>query len=345
MPIVEVTDKQKDQFNRLANHPLQSWQWGQFRQKTGVEIIRLAAEKNNKFKEIIQLSLHSIAHTPWKIGYIPKSVIPSNEMLEKLVSIGKAKKCIFIKFEPNVAKDEGAFPDHVLVPGHIYKIINSPHPLFTKYTFILDLEKTEEALLSQMHHKTRYNIKVAQKHNVVITQDDSAKAFEDYLQLTQETTRRQHFFAHDRTYHQLMWQTLHRADMAHLFTATYRYENTSYVLAAWIVFLFNNTLYYPYGSSSHLFRNTMASNLLMWEIIRFGKAKKATSFDMWGALGPDPDSHDPWYGFHRFKAGYGSQLTELMGSFDLILHPHAYSFYNASYRLRQLLLSIKSYLK
>lgn len=345
MAVIEVIDKQKNQFNRLATHPLQSWQWGQFRQKNGVEIIRLASGKNNKFTEIIQLSLHPIPHTPWKIGYVPKSVIPSTEMLEQLISIGKSKKCIFIKFEPNIVKGEGTFAQEVPVNGNTYHIIKSSHPLFTKYTFVLDLKKTEEELLSQMHHKTRYNIKVAQKHNVLIAKDDSPQAFEHYLRLTEETTRRQHFFAHDRKYHELMWQTLHTDNMAYLFTATYSHENTSYVLAAWIVFLFNNILYYPYGSSSHLFRNTMASNLLMWEIIKFGKAMKATSFDMWGALGPEPDSRDPWYGFHRFKAGYGSVLTELMGSFDLIITPSAYSFYNASYKLRQLLLSIKSYLK
>jgi len=53
MKIKEVSLKEKDKFNSLVTHPLQSWEWGEFRKKTGIEIIRLGAYKNNNLKEII----------------------------------------------------------------------------------------------------------------------------------------------------------------------------------------------------------------------------------------------------------------------------------------------------
>ena len=41
---------------------------------------------------------------------------------------------------------------------------------------------------------------------------------------------------------------------------------------------------------------------------------------MWGALGPNAKSNDPWYGFHKFKQGYGGNLVEYMGTYDLVFN-------------------------
>ena len=88
----------------------------------------------------------------------------------------------------------------------------------------------------------------------------------------------------------------------------------------------------------------MASNLMMWEAIRFGKKNGAKMFDMWGALGPNPNPKDPWYGFHRFKEGYGAKLTESIGTYDLVINPYLYPLYNLADRLRWVFLKLKSYL-
>ena len=233
-------------------------------------------------------------------------------------------------------------------------LIPAAHPLFTKYTFILDLTKSEEELLRNMHPKTRYNIKVAQKHEVMVIEDNSDEAFETYLKLTRETTKRQGFYAHSEQYHRLQWETLgiknqkskiknhdsyfmiHNSNKlsAHLLTATYKNR----VLVAWILFTFKDTLYYPYGASSSLHRDTMASNLMMWEAIRFGKKLGLKKFDMWGSLGPAPSPKDPWYGFHRFKEGYGGKLVEFVGSYDLVINPVLYQLYKIADKIRWVLL-------
>jgi lipid II:glycine glycyltransferase (peptidoglycan interpeptide bridge formation enzyme) len=73
---------------------------------------------------------------------------------------------------------------------------------------------------------------------------------------------------------------------------------------------FKDTLYYPYGGSSKIHPEVMANNLICWEAIKLGKKLGLKKFDMWGALGPNPSPSDPWYGFHRFKAGYGGKHIE-----------------------------------
>jgi len=312
-----------------TDHPLQSAQWGKFRERTGVKVIQ-----NNG----IQLTVHKIPHTKLNIGYFPKGGIINKEIIETLKKIGRENKCIFIQIEPNIEKDK-ITQKKIINLG----LVPSTRPLFTKYTFILDLTKSEEELLKNMHPKTRYNIKLAQKKGVQVEEDSSDQTFEEYLKLTKETTQRQNFYAHSEKYHQLMWKTLKTQNQdtnklsAHLFKATYKNE----VLVTWIVFVYKDVAYYPYGASSNKYREVMASNLMMWEVIRWAKKMGLKKFDMWGALGPNPDPKDPWFGFHRFKQGYGGTLTEFIGSYDLVLDKKLYLIYNLLNKLRWIFLKLK----
>lgn len=329
LPIEQYTSD----FNEHVFHPLQSWQWGEFRKKTGVEVYRFGEYEGKKLKNIYQLTLHKIPKTPFFVGYCPKSNLPSEEFLAFLKNFAPEKKIIFTKFEPNIER----IGSNNLIIGK-YKLLESPRPLFTKYTFQIDLTKSENELLKQMKAKTRYNVRLAQKKGIVVKEDNSDKSFKTYLKLQKETTNRQKFYAHDEKYHRLLWETLGKEGIAHILTATYNSE----ILVSWMVFLFNNILYYPYGGSSDKYRNYMPSNLLLWEAALWGKRKDAKIFDLWGALGPNPDQGDPWYGFHRFKEGYSGRLVEFIGSYDFVINPLLYNIYNFVDNIRWFLLKLKA---
>lgn len=303
-------------------HPLQSWAWGEFRRAMDTDVVRLNGW---------QLTFHTIPHTPFTIGYFPKGPMPTAAMQAKLATLARQKNAIFIQLEPNVLNHSAFSIQHLafLQPSH--------HPLFTKYTFVLDLTKSEDELLKAMHPKTRYNIRVAQKHGVTVREDNSSATFDQYIQLVKETTKRQGFYAHNETYHRKMWETMHRAGIAKLFTASYQGN----ILAAWIIFAWNDTVYYPYGASSRDNREVMAPNLLLWEIARWAKKQGYKKFDLWGALGPDPDVNDPWYGFHRFKQGFNPNLVEFIGSYDLVINPFFYHLYTVADTLRWTYLKLK----
>jgi len=128
-----------------------------------------------------------------------------------------------------------------------------------------------------------------------------------------------------------------KAGQAHLFKAMYKEK----VLSAWIVFILDGVLYYPYGASSREHRELMANNLLAWEVIMFGKKKGCKKFDMWGSLGENPDKNDPWYGFHKFKEGYGGELVEFVGSWDLVVRPVLYWLYRLGEEIRWMFLRWK----
>ena len=216
-------------------------------------------------------------------------------------------------------------------------LVPSKKSLFTKYNFLIDLTKTEDQLLAAMHPKTRYNINIAQKKGVTVYDSTSDEDFEIYLKLYFETTKRQKYFGHTSTYHKLVWQTLMQAKMARLLIAKYQGKP----LVAWMLLNFGQTIYYPYGGSSKEHKEVMASNLIAWEAIRLGKKNGFKIFDMWGALAPDARESDPWYGFHRFKAGYGPIHVEYVGTYDLILKPSLYNTLNIADKMRWMFLRMR----
>lgn len=340
MEVKEIKIGDKEKFDLVVGHPLQAFEWGEFREKTGIKVIRRGFFSGRKLVKGFTLTIHPVPHTPFNIGYLPKGDMPDEEMLEELRRIGKAERCVFVQLEPNLVRSSELWV-RSLIEDSKFKIVESAHPLFTRYTFQLDLTKSEDELLKNMHPKARYNIRVAKKHGVEVVEDNSDAAFEAYLRLMKETTTRQKFYAHTEKYHRKMWETLNKSKVedgltAHLMIAKYKGK----ILTAWILFVFKDTLYYPYGASSSESKEVMASNLVMWEAIRFGKKLGLKKFDMWGAMGPNPDKNDPWYGFHNFKEKYGPTHVEFVGSYDLVINPVIYQVYKIVDKLRWVYLRI-----
>ncbi len=306
MDLKLISKDQKIQYNKLVSHVIQSWEWGEARKTLGTSVLRYGLFEKGKLTKAFQLTLHKIPLTKRSVGYLPKGPIPDKELADALKKIGKENNCAFIKLEPNIEVSASqSVPD---------SFIKSPKTLFTKYNFILDITKSEEELLKNTHPKTRYNIRVAQKHNVQIEQRFDDEAFEIYLKLYFETTKRQGYHGHNLYYHKIIWETLKKAGMARLLIASLNNEP----LTAWMLLNFGDTLYYPYGGSSKSHPEVMSNNLIAWEAIKLGKKLGLRNFDMWGALGSSANSSDPWYGFHRFKQGYGGKLVEYIGSYDLV---------------------------
>ncbi|HLL60645.1 MAG TPA: peptidoglycan bridge formation glycyltransferase FemA/FemB family protein, partial [Candidatus Nitrosocosmicus sp.] len=303
-----------DEYNKHALHPLQSLEWGEARKKLGVEVVRFGEYEGEELVNVYQMTLHNLPYLPYRIGYIPKSNIPSKEVLDYLYNIGKEEKLIFIKFEPNAILVEGENVNN-RVPIEIANIVPSSNPLFPKWTLQLNLQKSEDELLANMKPKTRYNIRLAQKKGVVVKEMTNDEGFEIYAKLYFETCARQKYHGHNLQYHRTIFENL-RGNIAHLLIAFY--EKTP--LAAYELFLFNDVLYYPYGGSSLEYRNLMGANLLMWETIKFGKQRGAVTFDMWGSAAPGYAETDPWAGFTRIKEGYGSEFVEFVGSYDLVIN-------------------------
>jgi len=296
----------KDQFNEKSTHPLQSWEWGEFRKSWGNSVVRF---------DFGQITVHKIPFSPFKIAVFEKGPKPTAAMLSTLKNFARKENVMFIKLEPNVKNDK-----NTVLTLKKYGCIKGRR-LFTPTTFWIDLKPSEEEMLKSFSSKTRYNIKVAQKHGVGISEDNSDSAFEKYLSLTRQTIKRQGFYAHSEKYHRLMWKYLNKdlsakkqTPIARLLVAKYRGE----IITTWIVFVWKDFIYYPYGASSDKYKNVMANNLIMWEAIKYGKSKGCKTFDLWG--------REEGKGFTRFKEGYNPKVVESAGSWDLVTSPFYYPY-------------------
>lgn len=308
--------------DKIAEHPLQTSAWAEFRRKWGNEVVE------TKYGI---LTLHKFPFINKKIGNFIKGPMPTPEMIRDLKELGKKEKLIFIKLEPNypIKKDNIACADE----NKVVKLLKTNgavrgKTLFTPSTFWIDLTPSEEELMKGFSSKTRYNIRVAQRNGVIVKEDNSDKAFEKYLKLTEETIKRQGFYAHTRRYHKLMWEELKKAGIVHLLTAIYKKE----VITTWILFNWRKFLYYPYGASTEKYKNVMANNLMMWEAIKFGKKLGLTTFDLWG--------REEGKGFTKFKEGYNPHVVEFLGTWDLVINPFVYRFYRFSERVRWIFLRL-----
>ncbi len=338
-----IREEERNQYDAIVQHPLQSWAWGEFRKKTGVAVERVGFFENGTLIKAFQVFFHPIPHFNVTAGYLPKGEMPDEEHLTTLRQLGKKHNALFIKLEPNIAQKvdnqssaHSSIADFLLARGCV-----EGKSLFTKYTFQLDTAHSEEDLFSNLNSKTRYNVNLAFKKGVKIVENTSEEGINQYLEILAETTQRQGFYAHGPEYFKTMWQSLGQTGMMRIFNAVYEDQ----VLVSWVMFIFNGKMYYPYGASRSIHREVMASNLMMWEMIRLAQNLGCTSFDMWGSLGPEPDEKDPWYGFHRFKKGFGGDLVEFLGTYDLVLNPQMYSLYRIAEDWRWKFLRLKTKLQ
>lgn len=276
----------------------------------------------------VQFTVHRIPKTPWSVGYAPR-IDPKKIDYKALYLAGQRNNCLYIKIEPNETAGDYLIPEGC-VPSKA---------IFASQTILLELTPTEEELLASMHPKTRYNLNLAQRKGVRVVLMEGEKDVAEFIRLQKETAARQKFFLHPDSYYKTVFKSLHHDGMAYLLLAKIPHpsdpQSSDLTIAAWMLFRYGETLYYPYGGSDYEHRQLMASSLLMWEAIRLGKKLGCRIFDMWGAC---TDPKDPWYGFTRFKLGFGGKVINFTPTFDLVINPLLYPLITKADKLRWLLL-------
>jgi lipid II:glycine glycyltransferase (peptidoglycan interpeptide bridge formation enzyme) len=311
------------------------------------------------------MTIHPLPFTGYSIGYIPKSTPPSKEFLTYLKSYAQEHKLIFVKLEPNVLSNSE-------IENCKLGIVSSLHPLFTPWNQLLDITLPEDDLLKNMHPKTRYNIRLAEKKGVHVHEMTTEEGYQIFEKLYFETCERQKYRGHTRVYHRNIWKTLGDPSSGKVSPSYQEGDGRGNLdiqplpppirrtplpvggmdrlslesriliafykdipLAVYQLWHFKDALYYVYGGSSEEYKNVMAANLLMWETIKFGRKLGCKTLDMWGSLPPEYDLKDPWAGFTKFKHGYGTKFVEYAGSYDLVVNPLLYRLYSLAQTLRQ----------
>lgn len=332
MKFIEITTPDTwDMFQR--QHPwaqfTQSWTWGEFRRNSGCNVRRFALlDDHGNWLLAAQLEyrkkMPGIGYWYAPRGPVFWSERPPGEDQDLLREFFHGLKdmdlrsAFFMRFEP-VLKNEGEIR-HILPEG-----IRRAPQLNPACTLLLDLSKNETELLAGMHQKTRYNIRVAERHGIRIRLANSATDLESFLVLMKETSSRDQFIQHDASYLRATYKALQGAKMGRLRFA----ESEGKVLAASLEVMYGDTLTYLYGASSSEGRHRMAPFALHWAAIREAKQEGYRLYDFWGVnphTRTSPAYKTSWEGISRFKRGWGGEEVSLLGTWDLPRYPRLYSF-------------------
>ena len=295
---------------------LQSKEWAEFQRSLGREVFEY--EKNGVSAKIIKHDL-PLGKNYLYIPHGPEMDFnammggfksPTRSFIDYLLNLGLQEKPIFIKAEPltgNVAQ--------MLVEMGFKRTSKEIQP---SKTVLINIQESDINLLSAMHHKTRYNIKVAENHGVVVEESKDTATF---WRLLKKTTARDEFSSHPKGYYEklLNFDWGNDGPKVKLFLA--RYEDKP--AAAAIVLIYNGTGYYLHGASDYERRAMMAPFILHWRIIQLLRKAGIENYDLWGI------DAKKWPGVTRFKLNWGGRVTDRPGSFDLTVS----KFWHLAYKI------------
>ncbi|MBN1218509.1 MAG: peptidoglycan bridge formation glycyltransferase FemA/FemB family protein [Anaerolineae bacterium] len=329
-------------------HPLQTWDWGEFKSHWGWTVQRRLWLKQDAPVAAAQILQRRIPYTPWNFLYIPKGpaldytdVELTDSILADLERYARQVHSLFIKIDPDVPRQFGepqlnqpplpagqAVLDLLTRRGWTF----SSEQIQFRNTVVIDLTPSPDDLLAAMKSKWRYNIRLAERKGVSI-RPGSIQDLGIFYRMYAETATRDGFLIRPEAYYRDVWQCFLEAGRAEMLLAVVEKE----IAAGLVLFVCGQTAWYMYGASTGQHRPLMPNYLLQWAAMRRAKERGCTRYDLWGA--PDVfDETDGMWGVYRFKQGFGGQVVQGLGAFDYPANkPFYWAFTAALPRLRKLM--------
>jgi len=336
MQIKQITDNNfKNEWNRFViknSSPsifLQSWEWGEFKSNP----IRFGVFENNELIAVAQFFKIALPAGKFYLncpkGPIIKFPISNfqfsiilNLLKSEIKKIAKKENIIFIRIAPQKKP-----VDNFTKPKILQNLIEPEN------TLVLNLKNSEEEILKEMHQKTRYNIRLAEKKGVKIFNFQfsifnkvAKQKLDEFYKLIKITAQRDKMNIFSKKY----YEDLLENSACKLLTA----EHDGQILSTIILYSFGNTCTYLYGASSNEKRNLMPNYLIQWEAIKWAKQNEFKYYDFWGIS----KQKNNWGGITKFKQGFVSEKTgqeiNSVGAFDFVLNKKWYNLYRVGKMLK-----------
>lgn len=261
----------------------------------------------------------------FSIAYIPKGPVGENwaSLWPDIDRVCKQHRAVFLQVEPDAFDSE-----EIDLSNEFVGFEPADKTFQPRQTIILSLEGEEEEWMARMKQKTRYNIRLSMKKEVLVRESQDVKQF---YQLMTTTGERDRFGVHSLEYYQLAYDLFSSRGECVLLQAEYDHQP----LAAVMVFARGNRSWYFYGASSNLERNRMPAYLVQWEAMRWAASRGCTVYDLWGI--PDlpeekleagfTEKEEGLWSVYRFKRGFGGSIQRSVGAWVRVYHPLLYRLY------------------
>lgn len=201
-------------------------------------------------------------------------------------------------------------------------------------TLEIDLRLSDADILKGMKRKGRYNIKVARKHDlrVVIKSRGqfTEKDVDDFWRLTTETTSRDGFSGHQKSYYRQFLKHLQQYAVL-FFIET---PDGHRIATAISTFCGSKAIYYFGASTSDSqYRNMMAPYLLQWEMMQYGKQQGCQTYDFLG-IAPENQPHHPYAGISEFKWKFGGSRKTYASGREVVFSSFWYWVYRMGKKIK-----------
>jgi peptidoglycan pentaglycine glycine transferase (the first glycine) len=297
---------------RLACPPplLQSWGHGEVQAREGWCVERVVLPGAARATVLVQ----GAGAVRW--GYVPRGPVPPTEAaVADLVSWARERRVARLRVEPEAPPEFGRA---------LSSLGFEPAPdTQPRHTLLVPLA-SEEEMLASFRPKHRYNVRLALKRGVEVTEGDEA----DELVRHTEATARRKGISQPRL--EQFRERLARLAWCRVYVARHRGRS----LAAILVARFGGRAYYLFGGATGEGNELKPSYAVQWAAMRAAAVAGCRDYDLWG-VPPAPDPSHPWFGLWQIKTGFGGRLVEYCGAWELVLSPFGAALGRTALALRR----------
>ncbi len=306
-------------------HVLQSWAWGEFKARWGWTAQRwLGVDERDVVQAAVQVLRRRSG--PFSVLYAPKGPLAGSmpaywDAIAHLQALAKRQRVLWLKVDGDghrVAGDNPLTLDAIRAQLAAQGWCRSAAQVQFRNTCLSAVDQSDEALLAGMKQKWRYNVRLAEKRDVVVREGSVADDAQLYAMYA-ETGQRDGFIIRERAYYADAWRGMNATRLIA--------ELNGQVLAGMVLFRFGAQAYYFYGMSRSEGREHMPSYALQWAAMRWARAQGCRTYDWWGAPEDPENEADAMAGVWRFKQGFGAQFAEGLGAWDFAPMPALYRLY------------------
>ena len=287
------------------------------------------------------------AYIPW--GPELPTGFPESNRLQALDGLAQKIKnllprnTVFIRFDlPWYAEETAEPPAAAAQPGLPFRRASAD--IQPPDTVLIDLSPPPDEILGSMKQKWRYNIRLAEKRGVVVT-EAGPPGIDVFYRLLEETGKRDGIAIHSYSYYRILFDICNADSTLPLpgprtQLKVYIASHEGDALAAIVVLFRGTQATYLYGASSNSKRNLMAPYALQWKAMQDAQSLGCLVYDLFG-IPPTADPGHPMAGLYLFKTGFGGKIIHRPGSWDYPCRPFLYSLFSAVERLRKKLRDLK----
>lgn len=318
---------------------LQSGFWGEFKSRKGWEAFAYRYEWRGESLRLLVLVRRFFRFL--SMAYVPFGPdLTGVDDGEHLAELGNALQAelplgtLFVRFDLRDDRVENSdLPDE----GGLRK---APADIQPPDTVLLDISRSDDDIREGMHRKWRYNIRLAEKKGVRVSEASPDLLYRWY-ELYKITGERDRIALHPESYYKDLFRlaglmegggAVRGRDFPD-FRLWLAYHDEE-LLAGIITVFYGKRATYLYGASSNRKRNVMPAYALQWTAIQAAKEAGCTEYDFFGIPPRDDPSH-PMHGLYRFKTNFGGRVVHYLGSWDLPYGKLFYTIYRFAERGRQ----------